>query len=268
MMNVCLSIINDEISSDLEECISFCRKHNVVWIELRSFNNTSVFNLSDQTLEHVASRFRESGLQVSCIASPLYKWDLEEKVISHQFGFNKVKTEEYYIDRSLYIAQLFKCERVRVFSFLDSETFRFQTLVQRLAPLLEKANKAGISILMENEPICNIKFIKQLGGISAFDSGNISPLVDLGNEFSIGNSVIGRDEWKVIESSHYFHIKDYDVTGKRYVVLGQGDIPYQEVFAQLLKANPKHPIFLSLETHTGNVQDTLDSFIYLRTLCR
>ena len=71
-----LSVINDEISQDFENvCRIVARDFGLRWIELRSIWNKNVTELNAKEIEDARKILEKYNLQVTDIASPLFKTD-------------------------------------------------------------------------------------------------------------------------------------------------------------------------------------------------
>lgn len=71
-----LAVINDEITQDFEKaCQIVARDFGLHWIELRSMWNKNVTDLGGKEIEDARKLLSEHKLQVTDIASPLFKTD-------------------------------------------------------------------------------------------------------------------------------------------------------------------------------------------------
>ncbi len=267
--NIIISIINDEISSDIDLCMEFCNQYSVTHLELRSFNKINILNLPDKELVKIATKIQANGIKVISIASPLFKWDLKSKKISNFFGFRKQKSSLYYKKRIYEVAKIFNCPYIRIFSYLDNQIFQIDKFLQELSILNNMGQKYGINLLVENEPICNLKRIKDLKPILDSNFSNVSILIDIGNEFELCKRFeLSNSHKKLLKSCIYFHIKDYDISSSKYIVLGDGNINYKKYINYIISKSEVSSIIFSLETHTSSKEDTISSFKFLKSLCQ
>jgi hypothetical protein len=70
-----IALITDEVSPLLDEGLSFARQEALNTVDLRVVDGRSVLALSRPELEDVARRVRAAGLTVSCLCTPLLKWN-------------------------------------------------------------------------------------------------------------------------------------------------------------------------------------------------
>src|SRR5215469_16612280 len=73
-----LGIITDEISEEPDEALDFISGHSLAYCELREMWQKNIMNLTRAELDRVKDSLARRHLQVSDIASPLFKWELPE----------------------------------------------------------------------------------------------------------------------------------------------------------------------------------------------
>jgi sugar phosphate isomerase/epimerase len=254
-----ISFINDEFSDDIYQCIDFCHKNKIEYIELRKINGTNIANLTAAEISNIAKVLKQNKINVSCIASPFLKWNLSGDA-NNDFNFKKSHSDQEYLDFLQDVAVEFGTQNIRIFSYLKDVAFDFDHFSNYLHRIDNSLGNSNIKLLLENEHICNISTINDLYCFFNMNSfKNISPLVDLGN--SRENIVSVTELKNVAETCHYYHIKDYSNASGGYVSLGQGDIDFE----YLIKIAPIDS-FLSLETHTGKGVDLENSFFKLKEM--
>jgi hypothetical protein len=116
-----ISIINDEISNKTQEVISFLRKNKLHYVELRSFNKINIANISFYELGRHAKQFKKNKIEISCIASPLLKWEYKNKQPrdlkkTQQVNHFYVKSDDSY-EKIFKIADIFNTKYIRIFSY-------------------------------------------------------------------------------------------------------------------------------------------------------
>jgi L-ribulose-5-phosphate 3-epimerase len=273
-----LSIINDEISDNIDECISFCIDNNIKYLDLRSIQGVNLVDIPVNEITIVANKINIANLKVINIASPLFKWyDNDSHQITSKldnFKFNPLipdETKFQYIYKVIKICKIFKADSIRIFSILDdfkqnTKEFNFtQSETNLLNQLVNLAKIQQINICIENEKVCRY-FRKD--DIMNFHKLNIpsyvTQLLDIGNVYEQGEAFT-LDEIKKFRNLDYAHLKDYDSKVRSYVPLGDGDIPYDIFLPILIKNNPQ--LKFSLETHCKEkMKCTLKSIKYFRSV--
>lgn len=261
MTKFLLSFINDEVSNNLDGALSFALENKLNYIELRTLNGFNLVDLEKKQIEEIKNVLNDHNISVSAIASPLFKWyfkpqsQTNAKIDTFSFQPNlNVDQKKEYIDKAIEYAQLLETSYIRVFSLLQSYNEKAETFYERERDLyvyLEKQLKGtGIKILLENEPVCNFyksEHLNHFKELFPFNNGRL--LLDVGNLYYAGEKFLPEDIGKVSEFVEYVHIKDFDITEKKYVTVGEGIIPYKEFFLEFSRL-PLERLFISLETHS------------------
>src|SRR5690348_542220 len=73
-----LGIITDELTENLEEALPFISGYHLHWCELREMWGKNIMNLSKEDLDRAKKLLGKHDLQVSDIASPIFKWNLPQ----------------------------------------------------------------------------------------------------------------------------------------------------------------------------------------------
>ena len=267
-----ISIINDEISQDINDVIKFCKNNNLNVIELRSINGTNLVDHDFIFLKKIAKKLSTNKISVISIASPILKWRNEEKhtiaksVRMHNFSGKNIDYKKVFE-----ISKIFKAKYVRIFSYLKYDNFKIDDLEKDFEQLMILAKEYGVKLLLENEPVCNIDTIDKLEKIvKHFNSPYLKILLDIGNLYEIGLSASKLDINKIIDFIEYIHIKDFSIQERAYNILGEGDINYKKHIFDLLELSSKNNIIFSLETHTKeNKYDSSEqSYINLQRIIK
>ncbi len=244
-----ISIINDEISDDINEVVDFLKNHNLKYVEIRSFNKKNVGNINISELKKYANYFKKNNIKISCIASPLLKWNYLGGSVNNLADNHFFLKNENSYESIFKIADLFNTKYIRIFSFLKYQKFKISDIKSDIDKLILLAEKYNKILLIENEPVCNIDDINYLKKfIEFFKSNRIKILFDPGNLYKKGKS-IDYDELLLIKDYiKYVHIKDYSFVSNDYSILGEGDINYKKFFSWIQREKIKG-LFFSLETH-------------------
>lgn len=160
-----LSILTDEISQDLGHAVEVAAKEfGLGWVELREMWKKNIMRLDAKEAEEARRILDRYKLQVSAIASPVFKVDWPGAPVS-QFSpkrdqFNADFTfeqQDELLDRALELARMFKTDRVRIFDFwrLENPAPYRAAMDDKLRQAADKAGKRSIMLVLENEYACN-----------------------------------------------------------------------------------------------------------------
>ena len=160
-----LAVINDEISQDFEAaCKVASGEFGLHWIELRSMWNKNVTELDAKQVEEARKLLAAYKLQVTDIASPLFKTDWPGAPLSKQ----SEKRDQFHADfdaaaqdrlleHCIALAHSFGTDRVRCFDYwrLDDVTPYRSAINARLEQAAVRCAKDNVILLIENEMSCN-----------------------------------------------------------------------------------------------------------------
>ncbi len=160
-----LAVINDEITADFEKaCEIAANDFGLHWIELRSMWNKNVTDLSPKEIEDSRKILEKYKLQVTDIASPLFKtdWPGAPRSVNSQRRdvFNAevdAKKQDLLLEKCISLAKAFNTDRIRCFDYWrldDQKPFR-EAINARLRSAAERCAKDGMILLLENEMDCN-----------------------------------------------------------------------------------------------------------------
>ena len=140
-----LSGFGDEIDPDPAIQVAVLQSLGARFIEVRSAWGVNIVDLGDEQLDRLAGIFRERGMGVSAIASPVGKVDVSLPV-AH---------EVERLDRAIAAAHRLGTRYIRLFSFfrgegVTAESIRDDVLV-RMRALAERAEAEDVILLHENE---------------------------------------------------------------------------------------------------------------------
>lgn len=257
-MSFNLSVINDEVTSDLEDLINFLIENKINFVELRSLKVKNILDYKLEEIEYISSELSNNSIRVSCLCSPLFKWFHDDSKKHETFRFSKNKPTNYYIEKAIKIALKLNTKNIRIFSYLESEDFDIEIFIDQLKSLDLLGKQYGITFQLENEPICNLKDPGDIYNLLENNKfTNIKLLLDPGNIYKMG-ATLGLESFKkYIKHCNYLHFKDFKQGN--YVAIGEGQIPYDEYIKSLDSS-----YIVSLETHTGNINDVYNSIKHLR----
>ncbi len=251
-----LSVITDEIDADLATALQVVREFPIDRVELRTFWGVNIAYADWETLKRAKSLLDEHGLGVCSIASPVYKCDLfgtQERGRMHGAQEHPLEEQIDLLKRCIEVAQFFEAPIVRIFAFWRAGELtpeRTQAIVEHLGYALPYAERAGVILGLENEHACQAGTgVETAQVLSHFDTPYLKAVWDPGNAFCLGEPANEGYEALKAQVVH-IHIKDgvRQPDGEiRWVVVGEGEIGYQDHFQQVAQSGYRG--YLSLETH-------------------
>ena len=256
-----VGVITDEITQDFDHaCAVASKEFGMHWVELRAMWKKSLMDLSDSELGEVEKTLAKYSLQVTDIASPLFKayWPGAPKS-SH--GPKKVPTgdvlkeQDEVLEKSIALAKRFKTNKVRAFDFwrIDDVTPYREAIDHKLAEAAATCGKQGTLLVIENEPACNTATGREsVRLLKAVKSPHLALNWDPGNAVLHGELDAYPVAWNMLPKDriHHCHVKNA-VKGKdgkmEWSPTGEGIIDWTAQFRDLAKAGYRDAV--SLETH-------------------
>jgi sugar phosphate isomerase/epimerase len=161
-----ISVINDEIAQDFEhDCHVAAVDFGMSWIEIRSMWGKNATALADADLANAEKILANYNLQVTDIASPLFKthWpgapksQYGGKDDLHLAAETTFKQQDDILQKSIDLAKRFKTQKVRGFDFwrLDDQAPYRAAIDDKLREAAETAAKQSVLLVLENEFECN-----------------------------------------------------------------------------------------------------------------
>lgn len=253
-----LGILTDEVSANFDEALDWVAAQGLKHVEVRVVDGKNVITLNDEQVGDVLRRVKSRGLFVSAIASPLFKCALDPArpvASGDRFGQQEEGVEVHFgkLERGIAIAHLLEARRIRIFSFWrESDPGRYHDdIVRHLKRAAEVATRAGVLLLVENEPSCNGGFASEVAQIvRGVNSSAVRALWDPGNEAYGGREAFPAGYGHLKDVLAHVHLKDAYIghDGKpRCVPLGSGSVPWIAHF-RALAADGYDGLF-TIETH-------------------
>ena len=117
-----LGIINDEVSSDFARSCELVASWGLSHVELRVLWGKNVLQLSDDELKNAKAILDDHGLEVTAIASPIFKSPLDGQARDVAADFALPGVESFgaqleLLSRACDLCDLFGTRLVRVFTF-------------------------------------------------------------------------------------------------------------------------------------------------------
>lgn len=259
-----IGVISDEISQDFDHaCYVLTHDFGMHFVELREIYGKNLQTSSEAELADAQKILAKYNLQVTDIASPLYKvnWpgaphsQYSSKEDMHGADEVSFKKQDEVLERSIALAKRFKTNKVRCFDFWridDVKPYRaaINILLQQSA---EKAGRQNVMLVLENEFACNTATGREAAAtLAAVPSPNFALNWDPGNAVMRGELDAFPGGWDTLPKNriHHCHVKNAvkDSTGK--MVWSPVDIGYIDWTAQFRAlAKSGYHNAVSLETH-------------------
>ena len=248
-----LCLITDEVSPSLDEGLAFARAEGIGTVDLRVIDGRNVLALSRGELAGAAQRVRAAGLSVLCICTPLLKWSPPGKASQakgDQFGFELGdRAPGTVYAQAFEAAEILGARNLRIFSYLAYDGYCVDDLRGPIDDLLVLAEKFDMKLHVENEGVCNIAGFAELEAlVTAYRHSRLRALPDIANAYRTGLQPSAADLARLLPYTDILHFKDYANAARRFVTLGEGDIPFAALLAATLPAH-EAPLTLTIETH-------------------
>jgi L-ribulose-5-phosphate 3-epimerase len=257
-----LSVITDEITQDFDRALEIAsHEFGLAHVELRTLWNKNIINLDEKETAEVRRLLQKYGLQVTDIASPLFKTDWPGAPKSKyspdkpQFGADYSFAQQgEVLERSIGAAKALGCNRIRCFDFWrleDPQPFR-AAMDEKLRDATGAVAPKNISLLLENEFACNTATGAEAARtLQAVQSPNLLLNWDPGNAAYRGETAFP-DGFEKLPKERIGHMHCKDVVRQadgsyEWAAMGGGIIDYVGQFRALLKA--RYSGTMSLETH-------------------
>ena len=260
-----VGVISDEISQDFDHaCSVIANDFGLHYVELRELWGKNLQDSSDAQIEEAQRILAKYRLQVTDIASPLFKVDFPgapprsqkgEKQDLHGAAESTFAKQDEVLERSLALAKQFKTNKVRCFDFWRLEDVKpFRAAINaKLDEAATKCAKQNVMLVLENEFECNTATGREAGAtLGEIRNSNLALNWDPGNAVMRGELDAYPGGWNAIPKGriHHCHVKNAvkDATGK--IVWSPVDIGYVDWAAQFraMAAAGYHDA-TNLETH-------------------
>jgi sugar phosphate isomerase/epimerase len=241
-----LSAFGDEIAPDLDEQLTTLNALDVGYLDLRGAWGTNVLRMDEDDLDRVNAVCEAHGVKVACLGSPIGKSPIEDPI----------DIELDNLRRIIEIGERVGCNRVRFFSFYPPDTSTNEHYdeyvdlsVARIAKLVDLAEEAGFTMLLENEKgIVTDTLARCEAVVKAVDSPHLRFLWDSANFIQVGEERVVERGWPMLSDYiGYVHIKDAVMSDGHVVAAGEGDGQLPELLSLLIEDG--YQGFLSLEPH-------------------
>lgn len=249
-----LGIISDEVSDDFERSCALIGAWGLAHVELRMLWGKNILELSETELVRAQAALNEHKLEVTAIASPIFKSPLDGKPRQMQADFALGGAESYeaqlvLLDKAAGLCRRFGTRKLRVFTFWREpwSDALVRAVSDKLIQAAEVARARDTLLVVENEPVCAVATGEELGALFKLIRerapkdllDHLAALWDPGNALAAGERAYpdGYDALDACPIAHV-HLKDLTRHGKgkpHFVPLGQGDIDYLAQVRRLIE---------------------------------
>jgi sugar phosphate isomerase/epimerase len=254
-----LSVITDEISQDLGHALDVMAEYGCKDAELRNIYDKYIVDADEELLAKAEAELKRIGMAVPCIDTPLFKCELDDKKktvtgATHGATERTLADQMTLLQHSIDLCKRFNAPYIRIFSFWKRGPLTpeiEERIVDALVRPAEVAERAGVTLLLENEHACYLgtgaetaRVVEKIG------SPALKMVWDPGNAFMAGEQPFPAGYEAVKAHAVHLHIKDAKVSddGKlSWTVVGEGEIDYTGQFRALKAAGFTGVI--ALETH-------------------
>lgn len=163
-----ISAITDEIARSPAEAIAFARQYGLQWLALRDTpgSRKSYWTLDPSALAAAAAEFKEAGLGISFLDTPLLKFGLpgtepvrktpeepparEKRLAREQAQFDRRMQD---LDLAIRACRAFDVRMLRIFTFsrVARPESAFPRIREILAEMAAVAERENVKLLIENE---------------------------------------------------------------------------------------------------------------------
>ncbi len=232
-----ISVITDEVSSDIDSLIKILKDTKLEYVELRKINDKYLFEIDAGELKLISKKFELNNYKISLIDSPIGK---------HKYSYDK---EDKLIIKYINICKIFKCKYLRIF-----------TDVCDLKKYNDIAKENNIILLIENEKGTKGESYIYLKELMNKKYSNIKLLYDAENYYSLNLDYI--EALRVLKNDIvYIHLRD--VKDGKFVYLYDGDIDIDKILSMIDKDT-----IVSLETHLPMCSDLEKEVLFKESMRR
>ena len=258
-----LAVITDEIDADLGHALDVMAEYGVRGAELRQIWDKNIAEAPQDYWRRAKDLLDARGMTVVGIASPFYKCALPGVEPEgpagplHSASARGLGDQIALLERCIEAARFFDTTLVRTFSFWKQGPLtpaQEELIVDAYAEPAEMAERAGLTLVVENEHACCLATGAQTARVLAeIGSPAVRAVWDPGNAFMSGEVPFPTGYEAIRDFVAHVHVKDAAVPpgalAPEWAVVGEGEIDWAGQLAALRRDG--YDGWLSLETHYG-----------------
>jgi len=241
---ITLTAIGDEISQDLDAQLDLLESEGMKYVELRSVWNKNVLDLTEEEIKKLKENLDKRHFKVAGISSPIGKIKITDDFDSHLKRF----------EHTIRLSNFFQTRYVRIFGYYlpesENHTKYREEVIRRMKIKTGLARKNNLILLLENEytTIYGSTPEEVLDVLTAINSPSLRFLFDPGNYVYFFQKRPYPEMYNTLaDFIEYIHVKDVKLNSEKFLVCGDGDVQFREIFQELQDRNYKG--FISLEPH-------------------
>lgn len=237
-----LGVITDEVTQNIFLAAEFCNKYDLKCMEVRSVNNHSPYEYTEEDIFDIKTAAKKYNLEISAISSPFFKCDFgdEAAIKNHIVNFEKCAV----------IANELGAKIIRGFDFWESGV-SIEERAKMYDEVIKICEKYDVYCAIESDPAvhsCTPHKLAKL--ISAVGNERIKALFDPGNEIWVTGKT-SEDAYDTLKPCDIVnvHIKDGINRGTYTdgVKVGTGSADFDMIFKKLIADGYSGSVML--ETH-------------------
>ena len=255
------SVINSEISNDIEQSLKFAQSMGFDAIEIHSAWGKNIETLDISEMRKLKQLVKSYNLKVSCISSTLFLrcfLDNHFELVPEVMGLQTISGDYNFhlnaLQQAFIASEILEAPIIRVFGFqkenkLTEETFTMAAEKFRIP--VAQAKEAGITLALENCPHTSFGWGKNAAKlVQLINSPAFRLLWDPANGVRAGEVDCIQSLPTIIPLLALVHAKDILQLPDgdfKYLAVGQGAVPWKVIFHELKKN--KYEGMVSIETH-------------------
>ncbi len=230
----------DEIAPELDVQISYLKKYNIRFVEMRGVDGDNLIYHSNDKVAEIKKKLDDAGIALSALGTPLGKIGIEDPFEKH---FDEFK-------RAIEVAHKMETKNLRMFSFYipEGQAKEWKGAVwERMGKFVDYASANDAVILHENEKgIYGEKAPECRELMDDFYGEHFRAIFDFANFVQAKQDTLQAYEL-LKDHIAYIHVKDARMENGTVVPSGYGDGNVEIILKQLFTRG--FDGFLSLEPH-------------------
>ncbi len=219
-MKIRLCAFADEYGNSFAEQVEGLKKNEINLIELRNIDGKNVVDLSVDEGKHYYEKFRENGISVWSLGSPLGKVDISINIDEY------LQTVRHLCE----LAQAFHTDKIRAFSFFNAYEKK-EEVFSALQKMVAVAAEYGVKLYHENEKEIYGDTLARVMEIYREVQG-LGYVYDPANFLQVGETA-ETTLAALLHKTDYFHVKDVVVATQELVPAGYGDGKIEEILKNI-----------------------------------
>lgn len=256
-----LSVITDEIDSDLGHALDVMAEYGVRGAEIRQIWDKNIADAPEDYLRRAKDLLDSHGVTVVGIASPFYKCEMPGESADGPLGplhsavARGLDEQMSVLNRSIKAAHFLGTDLIRVFSFWRRSSLTPDVedrIIDAFAEPAALAASEGIVLGLENEHACYLGTGAQTARVlEKINLPAVRCIWDPGNAYFDGETPFPVGYDAISKFVAHVHVKDAAISSETgqpaWTVVGEGAVDWAGQIAALKASG--YQGYLSLETH-------------------